>query len=67
MEFQNPASFATWSSFSFALHVPSTVILDLRYNISNFGKPLYLTFHNVCILSFAVRQRENSQGISTFT
>ena len=56
-------SFATWSSFSPELHVSSNVILVLCYGISNFGQPLYLTFCNLRILSFALRYRENSHGI----
>ena len=58
-------SFATWSYFSPKLHVPTNVILVLRYSISNFGKPLYLTFCNLRILSFALRYHENSHGILT--
>ena len=56
-------SFATWSSFSLELHVPTNVILVLGYSILNSGKPLYLTFCNLHILSFALRYRENSHGI----
>ena len=59
-------SFATWSSFSLELHVPTNVILVLRYSILNSVKPLYLTFCNLRILSFALRYRENSHEISTF-
>ena len=59
-------SFATWSPFSLELHVPTTVMLVLRYNILNSGKPLYLTFCNLRILHFAHRYRENSHGIWTF-
>ena len=59
-------SFATWSYFSLELHVPTNVILVLRYGILNSGKPLYLTFCNLRILSFALRYRENCHGISTF-
>ena len=59
-------SFATWSSSSLELHVPTNVILVLRYSILNSRKPLYLTFCNLRILSFALRYRENSHGISTF-
>ena len=67
MEFQNSNHLKTWSYFSLELHVPTNVILVLRYSISNSGKPLYLTFCNLCILSFAlVRYCENSHGILTF-
>ena len=59
-------SFATWSYFSLELHVPTTVLLVLQYSILNSGKPLYLTFCNLRILSFALRYRENSHGILTF-
>ena len=59
-------SFATWSSFALELHVSTNVILVLRYSILNSGKPLYLTFCNLCILSIALRYCENSHGISTF-
>ena len=59
-------SFATWPSFSLELHIPTTVILVLCYSILNSGKPLYLTFCNLRILSFALRYRENCHGILTF-
>ena len=63
MEFQNSKYFATSSSFSLEFHVPTTIILVLRYSILNSGKPLYLTFCNLRILSFALRYRENSHEI----
>ena len=47
-------SFATWSSFSPKLRVPTNVILVLCYGISNSGQLLYLTFCNLRILSFAL-------------
>ena len=59
-------SFATWSSFSLELHVPTNVILVLCYSILNSGKQLYLTFCNLRTLSSALRYCENSHGISTF-
>ena len=37
-------SFATWSYFSSELHVPTTVILVLRYSISNSGSRCSLFF-----------------------
>ena len=49
-------SFATWSSFS--PYVTVFQILGTRYSFF---------FPNLCILSFALRYRENSHGILTFT
>ena len=66
MEFQNSNHLQLGPLFLFELHVPTNVILVLRYSILNSGKPLYLIFCNLHILSFALRYRENSHGILTF-
>ena len=65
MEFQNSNHLQLGPIF-LELHVPTNVILVLRYSILNSGKPLNLTFSNLRILSFALRYCENCHGISTF-
>ena len=56
------------SLWYFKIQIICNVVLffSLCYGISNSGQPLYLTFCYLCILSFALRYRANSHGISTF-